>query len=285
MTRTPRSTSWSSAIGANTRAGRSPCLKRWRTSPMRLAATSSSPPETISIRAASNPSPIRSGRRHSKPPSPRRRLQTPWYAVLGNHDYRGSVDAELDYTIASPRWQMPSRYWRSDMDLGAETASFFFLDTFPLTHLPMLRARVPMLGDRDEAQEQLRWLERALAASNARWKIAVGHHPILSSGSHGGSETLYDHVRPLLERYGVRAYFNGHDHNLEYLSDGGVSYICSGAGSEAREVRAPLEQTRFAYGRGPGFVSCRLNSETLVVRFHDATGAVLYRTEIASTSA
>jgi len=212
-------------------------------------------------------------------------LQTPWYAVLGNHDYRGSVDAELDYTIASPRWQMPSRYWRSDMNLGAETASFFFLDTFPLTHLPSLRARVPMLGDRDEAQEQLRWLERALAASNARWKIAVGHHLILSSGSHGGSETLYDHVRPLLERYGVRAYFNGHDHNLEYLSDGGVSYICSGAGSEAREVRAPLAQTRFAYGRGPGFVSCRLNSETLIVRFHDATGAVLYRTEIASTSA
>jgi len=205
-------------------------------------------------------------------------LQTPWYAVLGNHDYRGSVAAEIDYTIQSPRWHMPARYWRQDIAVGADTAAFFMLDTFPLTHIGSTRARVPILGDRSEARAQLRWLETELATSNARWKIVVGHHPILSSGAHGGDEVLLELVRPLLQRYTVNAYFNGHDHNLELIRDGTVSYIFSGAGSEFRPLRAPLPQTRFAHG-GLGFVSCRL-SDAFSVCFHDADGRDLYAAQI-----
>lgn len=201
-------------------------------------------------------------------------LQTPWYAVLGNHDYRGSISAEIDYTIESPRWHMPSRYWRQDIAIGADTASFFMLDTFPLTHLGSARARVPILGDSSEAHAQLRWLEADLAASRARWKIVVGHHPILSSGAHGGDDMLAQHVQPLLQRYAVNAYFNGHDHDLELLRDGDVNYICSGAGSEFRGMRAPLPQTRFSHS-GLGFVSCQLG-EAPSVRFHDGEGRVLH---------
>jgi len=127
-------------------------------------------------------------------------LQTPWYAVLGNHDYRGSISAEIEYTAQSPRWEMPARYWRQDIAAGADTASFFMLDTFPMTHLDSTRARVPILGDGGEAHTQLRWLEAELAASRARWKLVVGHHPILSSGAHGGEMTLQEHLRPLLQR-------------------------------------------------------------------------------------
>lgn len=201
-------------------------------------------------------------------------LQTPWYAVLGNHDYRGSISAEIEYTAQSPRWEMPARYWRQDIAAGADTASFFMLDTFPMTHLDSTRARVPILGDGGEAHTQLRWLEAELAASRARWKLVVGHHPILSSGAHGGEMTLQEHLRPLLQRYGVTAYFNGHEHNLELMQDAGVHYICSGAGSEFRGLRAPLPETRFAHS-GLGFVSCRFD-DRLSVRFHDDTGRELY---------
>ena len=34
-------------------------------------------------------------------------LQIPWYAALGNHDYRGSPQAQVAYTRNSTRWRMP----------------------------------------------------------------------------------------------------------------------------------------------------------------------------------
>jgi acid phosphatase len=210
-----------------------------------------------------------------------RSLQVPWYAVLGNHDYRGSVNAEMNYTIRSRRWRMPARYWQQDFSVAGGGVSFFFLDTFPLTHLPLLRARVPVLGDGAEAHAQLAWLERALASSSARWKFVVGHHPVVSSGSHRGSPALLEHVDPLLRRYRVAAYFNGHDHDLEYLRNGPLSYICSGAGSEFRPMGEPQPQSVFAYDRGVGFASCSVTGEFMRLRFHDGHGAQLYAATLA----
>lgn len=208
-------------------------------------------------------------------------LQTPWYAVLGNHDYHGSVTAEMDYTVRSTRWRMPARYWQQDISVGDDGAALFMLDTLPLTHMPSLRARVPVIGDHNEALAQLAWLERALASSRARWKFVIGHHPILSSGAHGGSPALVEHLRPLLRRYNVAVYFSGHDHDLEYLRDGPLSYVCCGAGSEFRPMRARVLPSLFAYDSGVGFASCRVRGSHMDLAFHDGAGAQLYSSTLA----
>lgn len=205
-------------------------------------------------------------------------LQTPWYVVLGNHDYEGSPRAEIAYSQVSSRWRMPSRYWRQDMQLpnGGAQIAFFFIDTTPIAHLTGLRDAIPQadLGARD----QVMWLERELAACTAPWKIVVGHHPIFSSGHHGPSAGVAEHVRPLLERYGVQAYLNGHDHDLEHLEAGGVAYICSGSGSESREVRA-VPESRFALAE-PGFVACSLTQHRMDIAFLDRAGEPRYATSV-----
>lgn len=205
-------------------------------------------------------------------------LQRPWYVVLGNHDYMGSPGAEVEYTRISPRWRMPSRYWSQTATLadGSE-AAFFFIDTTPITHLLGLRDEVPQadLGARD----QIMWLERELASCSAPWRIVVGHHPVYSSGAHGGSRGMYEHVRPLLQRYGVQAYFNGHDHDLEHLEAEGVNYICSGSGSEVRPV-ASAPQSRFVLTR-PGFVACTLTPASLEIRFFGHDSASYYQASIS----
>jgi len=204
-------------------------------------------------------------------------LQTPWYAVLGNHDYNGSPGAEVDYTRISPRWRMPSRYWRQDMTLpDGSAAAFFFIDTTPIANLTGLRDAVPQADF--GAQDQVMWLERELAACTAPWKIVVGHHPIFSSGAHGPSRGVASHIRPLLERYGVQAYFNGHDHDLEHLQSAGVDYICSGSGAEVRQVGSTPE-SRFVLTR-PGFVACSLSPSALSISFFAQTGAAFYEAAI-----
>ena len=59
-------------------------------------------------------------------------LQTRWDVILGNHDYRGNVQAQLDYGSRSKRWNMPARYWQQNEKLpdGTEIA-FFYVDTSP----------------------------------------------------------------------------------------------------------------------------------------------------------
>jgi acid phosphatase len=200
-------------------------------------------------------------------------LQTPWYSILGNHDYEGSAAAQVAYTRESSRWRMPSRYFREDRHLpdGAR-ATFFFLDTTPITMLSGIRDAAPQADF--GARDQIMWLERVLASCTSDWKIVVGHHPIFSSGRHGPSATLAHHVRPLLERYGVQAYFNGHDHDLEHLRFNGVDYICSGSGSETRDVH-PVPESRFARAQN-GFVACNLSRDALQVRFLNAGGETLY---------
>lgn len=205
-------------------------------------------------------------------------LQTPWYVILGNHDYEGSPRAEIAYSRESTRWRMPARYWREDMALqGATRITFFFLDTTPITRLSGLRDAVPQADF--GARDQVMWLERNLANCTSDWKIVVGHHPILSSGRHGASAALAHHVRPLLERYGVQAYFNGHDHDLEHLQAGGVDYICSGAGSESRSVQR-VPESRFALAQ-TGFAACTLTPHALHLRFFTANGHAVYETQIA----
>ncbi|MEZ5960094.1 MAG: tartrate-resistant acid phosphatase type 5 family protein [Hyphomonadaceae bacterium] len=205
-------------------------------------------------------------------------LQRPWYVVLGNHDYEGSPNAEIAYSARSSRWRMPSRYWAEQVDAGGVAATFYFLDTTPIARLNNAAAHVPLIGSSGEAREQLEWLEQRLSTDTSPWKIVIGHHPIFSSGNHGDTPAVAERIRPLLERYGVQAYFNGHDHDLEHLVHAGVNYVCSGSGALSRQVE-PVEHSRFAYA-DIGFASCALDSEALTLRFHDRTQAVIYEAQI-----
>ena len=117
-------------------------------------------------------------------------LKVPWYVVLGNHDYQGNVDAEVAYTKASTRWRMPGRSYTVTESAGPDSnIQFFCLDTSPFIEEYRKPGSSTRVSDQDP-NAQLSWLEKELAASTAAWKVAVGHHPIYSTGPHGDSPAL-----------------------------------------------------------------------------------------------
>ena len=66
------------------------------------------------------------------------------------------------------------------------------------------------------AEDQWTWIEEELKASDGYDYLLVGgHFPIWSIAEHGPTQTLVDRLKPLLEKYRVSAYINGHDHNLQ----------------------------------------------------------------------
>ncbi len=82
----------------------------------------------------------------------------------------------------------------------------------------------------------------------------------------------------MLDRYGVRAYINGHEHNLEHIAVDGVHYITCGAGSATISVVTP-PPGQFASDHH-GFMTMRLDAGALDFDFIDDSGVTLYRARI-----
>lgn len=82
-------------------------------------------------------------------------------------------------------------------------------------------------------QENLLELETNLARSSAQWKLVIGHHPVRRNNRPDNNMDLLPALEPILEKYGVQAYFCGHEHNLQYIhqQSSSVHYVITGGGS------------------------------------------------------
>ena len=212
-------------------------------------------------------------------------LQVPWHVALGNHDYHGDCDAQIAYSQKGGRWTMPARYFKRTEKIDADNVvDFFFLDTTPMATLDDDETKFHGHVKTQNVPAQMAWFESALAASTAPWKIVIGHHPIYTGGSHGDTPYLVEHVLPLLEKYQVQAYFNGHDHDLQHLQAGKVNLFCTGAGSKPRVKVATTPRTKFAVGCS-GFITASLAADRLAVQMIDDQGKNLYAVTVPRQTA
>ncbi|GAB2209520.1 hypothetical protein Droror1_Dr00026738 [Drosera rotundifolia] len=186
-------------------------------------------------------------------------LQRQWY-ILGNHDYRGNVIAQLSPALKKRdnRWLC----WRSFV-VDAGVAEIFFVDTTPF----VLSYWDPNSSVKHD------WRDLALNKSSATWKVVVGHHGIKSAGYHGDTAELLMHLLPVLQANDVDFYVNGHDHCLQHIEDTNskLQFFTSGAGSKAwRGYTGGLKRPdlKFYYD-GQGFMSVQLGHSNANISFHD----------------
>jgi 3',5'-cyclic AMP phosphodiesterase CpdA len=186
--------------------------------------------------------------------------ENPYGLVLlaGDISYYGSIDERWDEVFAQPyrplieagvEWELAIgnheiQEKRSE-DAAAEIdAQLRRLDKpgtfYSAVHGPMevfvIDSSTPLVTG-GSSEEQLAWLESALAESSAKWKVGLLHHPPFSSGRHGSNIGVRDAVQPLFAKYGVQVAFTGHDHDYERtVPQEGVVWIVSGAGSKLTSV-------------------------------------------------
>ena len=211
-------------------------------------------------------------------------LMLDWYPLLGNHEYRGNTQAVLDYGKVSRRWVMPGRYYAVEKEVedGNEKILYVFIDTTPLIDKYRRDTEdYPDAGKQSIAAE-LEWLEATLAASTAKWKVVMGHHPIYADTDKNESERtdMQRRVQPLLDKYGVDAYICGHIHNFQHIQAKGskVQYFVNTSGSLSREVK-PIEGTQFCSG-DEGFMI--LSTADNLMRFFlvNYKGEIIYQYDI-----
>src|SRR5215813_4055505 len=178
-----------------------------------------------------------------------------FHAVLGNHDVRDGRRDQCQYQL----FNMSGKCYYT-VKQGDGLAEFFMIDS---TAFDM---------------SQSGWLEGVLKESNAKWKIAVFHHPIYSSAQEHGSDVgLRARIEPLLTRYGVNVVLSGHDHTYERTKpQQGVQYFVTGSGGKVRHgdvnIRSPFRA--MSYDQDNTYLQMEIEDQQISFQTITRSGAV-----------
>jgi hypothetical protein len=123
--------------------------------------------------------------------------------------------------------------------------------------------------------EQVAWLDRQLAASDATWKICFFHHPLYSDGkTHGPSLDLRKQLEPIFLAHGVNLVLSGHEHFYERLKpQKGINYIVLGNSGQLRphDIR-PSPDTAKAFDTDRSFLLVEIAGNQLYFQAVSRTG-------------
>ncbi len=208
-------------------------------------------------------------------------LMLDWYPILGNHEYRGSTQAVLDYSKVSRRWVMPARYYSKVLSSHGVSVRVVLIDTTPLIAKYRSDGETYPDAPSQDYKEQLKWLDETLANAHEDWVIVIGHHPVYAETPKDQSERddMQALVAPILKRHKVCLYVNGHIHNFQHIRVKGsdTDFVTNSSASLARKVK-PIDGTVFC-SPAAGFSVISATKTKLVLRMIDSDGNVLHSVE------
>lgn len=118
------------------------------------------------------------------------------------------------------------------------------------------------------------WLQAAMAASDALWKVVVFHRAPYTSdviNAPGATE-----MRWPFGDWGADIVLTAHGHNYERLLVDGLTYIVAGLGGATKRGFGPItDGSQFRYSTEYGALRITADSERMQLMFYDVNGTVI----------
>ena len=205
-------------------------------------------------------------------------LQTDWYPICGNHEYRGNTQAVIDYSEISRRWEMPARYYTRTFEHKGTTLKVVFIDTTPLIDKYRKHSETYPDACRQDMNAQLQWIDRTLSEAGEDWVVVVGHHPIYAHTDKSESERtdMQKRVDTILRKHNVDMYICGHIHNFQHIRrpDSDIDYVVNTSGPQTR-VPEKIDGTVFC-SDATGFSVLTADKKSLRLNMLDKDGKLLH---------
>ena len=229
------------------------------------------------------------------------RLGVRVFGTLGDRDYEGHVQPQLDYTYSTGNvlgraktygtWNLPCSYYT--FVLGPLEFVAIDTDEGRLRTSRRVgrrrRARLPPEWPPEArwSTMQERWaVEQLKSRGKAPWRILYGHHDVRgdrqgtwASGLRRGVPGLVDAIA----KYGVTAVLSGHDEGMWHEHGDGADYFVAGGGGGRRRKFARCDRVRgcrFATARH-GYLEIEASAQHIRFSFLDVYGTQVYGCEKA----
>ncbi|MDH5563912.1 MAG: metallophosphoesterase [Nitrospirota bacterium] len=184
------------------------------------------------------------------------------YPVPGNHEYN-TKDAVPYFA-----------YWGSR---AGEAGKGYYSFDLSGWHLIALNSKLEKNDGGDTISAQHVWLQQDLAATKAKCILAYWHHPVFSSGQHGGSQRMKNLLQTLYAN-GVSVVLKGHDHDYERFAlqnaEGGLdpargfrAFVVGTGGAPLRTLETRQKNSEFFQADTFGVLKLELYSDRYAWEF------------------
>ena len=185
------------------------------------------------------------------------------FAILGNHDYKGDVTAQITYSRVNRHWFMPHQFYFVRFERPSFNLCAWFLDS-----------QMILRGTISEKIHQLRWLEQSLSAEDrCTWKVVSAHHPAMHATGKNRLAILGRTLVPILTRHGVDLFLSGHEHNSQVIrpADSRTTYLVAGQimNSDLKEPsKSNNQDLLWEEHVEPAFLALSINSTSIEYSYH-----------------
>ena len=204
----------------------------------------------------------------------------PFYAVLGNHDHMGSVQAQLDYAqqrLGSGRFRMDGPWYVKDFGKheGRVLLRMVFMDSVAYQ-------------EQDPAEQEAFLRDAFARPGDPVWRVVAGHYACRSESKRQFTvERTLTELLPIVSELNVDLLLSANDQFQQLLEmPGEPLHVSTNGGGEKLEADiGPIEEAGWYIQARPGFARICVAPETISVELWDRDGREAFIRTIPRTIA